>query len=131
MCDHDCYQVSVHDECRDQLEDRCDYGQHRVLIVPPERVVTRQGRTVSSLRRKVISHVAPPPEPSSGDSPSLEAEIGTRPLIVVGNNKSGKNKNMFVDAKEEDSSNVNCGRSEEENNLRAIQWTSKERKDPV
>ena len=57
--------------------------------MPPERVVTRQGRTVSSLRRKVISHVAPPPDPSSGDSPSLEAEIGTRPLIVVGNNKSG------------------------------------------
>ena len=51
--------------------------------------MTRQGRTVSSLRRKVISHVTPPPEPSSGDSPGLEAEIGSRPLIVVGNNKSG------------------------------------------
>ena len=83
-----CWQASVHDECRGQLEDRCDYGQHRALIVPPERVVTRQGRTVSSLRRKVISHVAPPPEGTgSGDSPYLEA--GTRPLIVVGNIKSG------------------------------------------
>ena len=82
-----CCQASVHDECRDQLEDRCDYGQHRALIIPPERVVTRQGRSVASLRRKVISHVAPPPEAGSGDSASLEA--GTRPLIVVGNIKSG------------------------------------------
>ena len=83
--------MSVHDECRAKLEDRCDYGQHRALIVPPERVVTRQGRTVTSLRRKVISHVVPPPEPGSpeanGDTTRLEA--GTRPLIVVGNVKSG------------------------------------------
>ena len=85
-----CCQVSVHDECRSELGDKCDYGKHRALIVPPERVVARQGRTVSSPRRRIISHVLPPPEPGTpgaGDTPSPGA--GTRPLIVVGNNKSG------------------------------------------
>ena len=50
------------------------------LIIPPETVVSKQRRTVSSPRRRIISNVLPP---ATEDSP------GARPLVVVGNNKSG------------------------------------------
>ena len=42
--------------------------------------MSKQRRTVSSPRRRIISHVL---TPDNDDSP------GSRPLIVVGNNKSG------------------------------------------
>ena len=49
--------------------------------MPPETVVSKQGRTVSSPRRRIISQVLA--------SNSEVSDAGTRPLIVVGNNKSG------------------------------------------
>ena len=71
-------QRTVHSECAKDVPERCDYGKHRQLIVPPERVVAKQGRTVSSPRRRIISDVL-----------ASEEELGSRPLVVVGNNKSG------------------------------------------
>jgi len=70
-------QRKVHDHCHSRIEETCDLGQHRNLIVPPERVVIKQGRTVAAPRRKVISEVLPRKEPTF------------HPLIVVANNKSG------------------------------------------
>merc|ERR1719412_234769 len=78
-------QRTVHSECVKDVPERCDYGKHRELIIPPERVVAKQGRTVSSPRRRIISEVLA--------SDRLE---GSRPLIVVGNNKSGNSDSASV-----------------------------------
>jgi len=78
-------QVAVHSQCQELLGDRCDLGKHRNLIVPPERVVAKQGRTVASPRRKIISHLLLPT-----DNPQF------RPLVVVGNNKSGNSDGAAV-----------------------------------
>ena len=71
-------QVCVHEECQTETGDRCNYGKHRKVIVPPETVISKQGRTVSSPRRRVISQVI-----------SSSSEAGSTPLVIVGNNKSG------------------------------------------
>ena len=78
-------QRTVHSECAKDVPERCDYGKHRQLIVPPERVVAKQGRTVSSPRRRIISDVL-----------ASEEELGSRPLVVVGNNKSGNSDSASV-----------------------------------
>lgn len=60
------------------------------MIVPPERVVCKQSRTVASPRRRIISHVLPPSsEAGAGDTKSVWGDTGTRPLVVIGNNRSG------------------------------------------
>ena len=79
-------QRTVHTECAKDVPERCDYGKHRELIVPPERVVAKQGRTVSSPRRRIISDVLS----------SQEDLVGSRPLVVVGNNKSGNSDSASV-----------------------------------
>merc|ERR1711923_556708 len=53
-------QRTVHTQCQPEVDPTCDYGPHSNLIVPPERVVSKQGRTVSSPRRKVISNLLIP-----------------------------------------------------------------------
>ena len=78
-------QMTVHTECVKDVGERCDYGKHRKLIVPPEMVVAKQGRTVSSPRRRIISEVL------ASDRPE-----GRRPLVVVGNNKSGNSDSASV-----------------------------------
>ena len=50
-------QLTVHTDCVGDVAEWCDYGQHRDLIVPPDRVVAKQGRTVSSPRRRIIREV--------------------------------------------------------------------------
>jgi len=55
------------------------------MVVPPERVVAKQGRTVASPRRKIISNLLLPT-----DNPHF------RPLVVVGNNKSGNSDGAAV-----------------------------------
>ena len=58
--------------------------------MPPERVVCKQSRTVASPRRRIISHVLPPSsEAGAGDTKSVWGDTGTRPLVVIGNNRSG------------------------------------------
>ena len=78
-------QRTAHTQCQQDVEEHCDYGPHRNLIVPPERVVVKQGRTVASPRRKIISSLVLP-----ADHPAF------RPLIVVGNNKSGNSDGAAV-----------------------------------
>ena len=78
-------QLTVHTECARDVPELCTYGRHRELIVPPERVVSKQGRTVSSPRRRIISHVLPSDKPA-----------GSRPLVVIGNNKSGSSDSAAV-----------------------------------
>jgi hypothetical protein len=56
------------------LQEACDLGKHKNLIVPPESVVVKAGRT---LRRRIISKVVLPPLQN------------IHPLVVVGNNKAG------------------------------------------
>ena len=80
-------QRTVHTECEPSLPATCDYGLHRNLIVPPERVVSKQGRTMASPRRKIISELVLPP---AGQDPNF------RPLVVVGNNKSGNSDGAAV-----------------------------------
>jgi len=80
-------QLTVHSECAKDVPEHCTYGRHAELIVPPERVVTKQGRTVSSPRRKIISEVLARPS---------DQVAGSRPLIVVGNNKSGNSDSAAV-----------------------------------
>jgi len=77
-------QRKVHTDCQTGLEETCDLGKHRNLIVPPERVVIKQGRTVAAPRRKVISEVVPRKDPDF------------HPLIVVANNKSGNSDGAQV-----------------------------------
>ena len=66
------------------VQELCDYGPHCRLIVPPELVVAKTGRTVSAPRRKVISQVVAP------DSPDFH------PLIVIANRKSGNNDTATI-----------------------------------
>lgn len=80
-------QSTVHHECREQKSEKCDYGQHRRLIIPPERVVSKQKRTVSAPRRKIISQILPP---------ETSEDAGSRPVIVVGNNKSGNSDGAAI-----------------------------------
>ena len=82
-------QVTVHTECQSQVAERCDFGKHKRLIIPPHRVVSKQGRTVSSPRRRIISHIL------TSDH-SSDDQIGSRPLIVVGNNKSGNSDSASI-----------------------------------
>jgi len=77
-------QRKVHTECQHLLEDTCDLGRHRNLIVPPERVVIKQGRTVAAPRRKVISQLLP------------REDEKFHPLIVVANTKSGSSDGASV-----------------------------------
>jgi len=77
-------QRKVHQECSHLLQEFCDLGRHRNLIVPPERVVIRPGRTVAAPRRKVISQVV------------VRQEAAFHPLIVVANNKSGNSDGASV-----------------------------------
>ena len=77
-------QRKVHTECQPLLEDTCDLGRHRNLIVPPERVVIKQGRTVAAPRRKVISQLLP------------REDEKFHPLIVVANTKSGSSDGASV-----------------------------------
>jgi len=78
-------QRCVHTQCQDLLGEKCDYGKHSNMVVPPERVVAKQGRTVASPRRKIISNLLLPT-----DNPHF------RPLVVVGNNKSGNSDGAAV-----------------------------------
>ena len=60
------------------------------MIVPPERVVCKQSRTVASPRRRIISHVLPPSSEGGPGAPGpVWGDTGTRPLVVIGNNRSG------------------------------------------
>ena len=77
-------QRKVHTECQHLLEDTCDLGRHKNLIVPPERVVIKQGRTVAAPRRKVISQLLP------------REDEKFHPLIVVANTKSGSSDGASV-----------------------------------
>lgn len=74
-------QRKVHKGCQEQIDELCDYGPHKNLIVPPERVVAgKRGR-----RNQVVSHLLLPEKSSS-----------FHPLIVVGNNKSGNSDGAAV-----------------------------------
>ena len=77
-------QRKVHSACQHLLQETCDLGPHRNLIVPPERVVIKQGRTVAAPRRKVISELLVRKDPAF------------HPLIVVANNKSGNSDGASV-----------------------------------
>ena len=58
--------------------------------MPPERVVCKQSRTVASPRRRIISHVLPPSSEGGAGAPGpVWGDTGTRPLVVIGNNRSG------------------------------------------
>jgi len=67
-------QRKVHTICKPDGPDLCDLGRFKNIIVPPESVVVRTGRTI---RKKVISSVV------------LPKNQDISPLIVVGNQKSG------------------------------------------
>jgi len=67
-------QRKVHTDCKPLTQEMCDLGRFKDMIVPPESVVVKTGRTI---RRKVISSLV------------LPQRDGYSPLIVVGNQKSG------------------------------------------
>ena len=109
-------QSTVHHECQEKKSEQCDYGQHRRLIIPPEKVVSKQKRTVSAPRRKIISQILPS---------ETEEDAGSRPVIVVGNNKSGNSDSAAILASFRRHLNpgqvINLGESNMEE---ALEWCS-------
>eukprot|EP00088_Acartia_fossae_P033864 TRINITY_DN34740_c0_g1_i2.p1 TRINITY_DN34740_c0_g1~~TRINITY_DN34740_c0_g1_i2.p1 ORF type:complete len:537 (+),score=42.44 TRINITY_DN34740_c0_g1_i2:89-1699(+) len=67
-------QRKVHTDCKPDSPNSCDLGRFRNMVVPPESVVVRTGRTI---RKNVISSLV------------LPSNVESSPLIVVGNQKSG------------------------------------------
>ena len=67
-------QRKVHTDCKQDSPNSCDLGRFKNMVVPPESVVVRTGRTI---RKNVISSLV------------LPSNVESSPLIVVGNQKSG------------------------------------------
>jgi len=73
---------NIHTECQVEINENCDFGEHRDFIVPPERVISKPTR---GRRGRVISRLHLPENTES-----------FHPLIVVGNKKSGNNDGNAV-----------------------------------
>ncbi|CAM1302894.1 DGKE (predicted) [Pycnogonum litorale] len=86
-------QQTVHSTCRPKIADICDFGQYRDFIVPPTSVKLKlvgwKGR-----RHLVVGDVTKPPSTISSQMTANECKW--RPLIVVGNRKSGDNEGQLI-----------------------------------
>lgn len=72
-------QRTVHNQCQATLGDICDQGEFKNLIVSPLLVTSKPNRTVRHPKRRVIDEV-------KLDETNQQS---WRPLIVIGNKKSG------------------------------------------